>query len=288
MIAAATIACPIERGEVFHQPTTLDEVVALKARVGSAAAFVAGGTDFVVGVRKGRRSFGTLIDLSRVAGLDAIEEHEGVLRIGAMVRHAALERSGITALAEACETVGGPQIRNLGTIGGQIGTASPAGDVSVALIALDAQVELLSQRGARRMPLAELFVGPGRTRIGEDELVSAVFVARERRSAFYKIGKRDAVAISLVMAAASIGPDGDVAIGLGCVAPIPLRPRRAEAHLAAGPLDAARIAEAAAIVGEEVTPISDHRGGADYRRAMAITLTRRLLTQLAGLEQEPR
>ncbi len=258
--------------------------MALKARIGASAAFVAGGTDFVVGVRKGRRSFGTLIDLSQVEGLDTIEEHEGVVRIGAMVRHAQLERSPIRALADACETVGGPQIRNLGTIGGQIGTASPAGDVSVALIALRADVELVSLRGVRRLPLADVFVGPGRTQIAADELVTAVYVPSDRRSAFYKLGKRDAVAISLVMAAVSIGPAGDVAIGLGCVAPVPLRATRAEAYLAAaaGPLDADRIAAAAAIVGEQVAPISDHRGGAEYRRAMAITLTQRLLTELAS------
>jgi len=270
---------------VFQQPTTIPEVLELKARMGAEASYVAGGTDLVVGVRKGRRSFGRLIDLSRVAGLDGIEAHEGTLRIGAMVRHAQLERSSIHALAAACETVGGPQIRNLGTIGGQLGTASPAGDVSVALIGLGAQIELASLRGVRRMPLAEFFVGPGRTLLAPDELVVAVLVPSERRSVFYKLGKRDAVAISLVMAAASIGPAGDVAIGLGCVAPTPLRATRAEAHLASAPLDARRIEEAARIVGDEVTPISDHRGGADYRRAMAITLTRRLLLALAGLPE---
>lgn len=272
---------------MLHQPKTIEEALALKARV-APASFIAGGTDFVVGVRKGRRSFGTLIDLSAVAGLDTIEQRDGSLRIGSMVRHAQLERSELTALAAACETVGGPQIRNLGTIGGQLGTASPAGDVSVALLALCAEVELMSLRGTRRMPLAEFFVGPGRTVLATDELIAAVIVPagpNMRRSVFYKIGKRDAVAISLVMAAASIGPAGDVALGLGCVAPVPLRPVRAEAYLSQGKLDAARIAEAAIIVGEEVSPISDHRGGAQYRRAMAITLTRRLLAQLAGLPE---
>ena len=112
-------------------------------------------------------------------------------------------------------------------------------------------------------------------------MIVAVYVPLGRRSAFYKIGKRNAVAISLVMAAASIGPGGDVAIGLGCVAPTPLRPRRAEALLSqAESLDEAIIDEAAKIVAEEVRPIDDHRGGAEYRRAMAATLTRRLLRRL--------
>jgi CO/xanthine dehydrogenase FAD-binding subunit len=97
---------------------------------------------------------------------------------------------------------------------------------------------------------------------------------------FYKIGKRDAVAISVVMAAATIGPEGDVALGLGCVAPVPFRPRKAEAHLRAHGLGPASIDVAAQLVASEVSPITDHRGGAEYRRAMAGTLTRRLLSTL--------
>jgi len=101
-----------------------------------------------------------------------------------------------------------------------------------------------------------------------------------RRSTFYKIGKRDAVAISLVMAAASVGPSGDVALGLGCVAPIPFRPKQAEAHLREHGLCEASIDTAAKLASEEVSPISDHRGGAEYRRAMVETLVRRLLREL--------
>ena len=265
---------------MYHRPASLDEALALKHHLGASAAFLAGGTDLVVGVRKGKAPPYAIIDLSLIAALAELRDEGDRLRIGALCTHARLERSGVAALAAACETVGGPQIRNLGTVGGQLGTASPAGDVSVALIALDAEVELASVRGVRALPLAELFVGPGRTVMAPDELVLAVTVPTARRSAFYKIGKRDAVAISLVMAAASVGADGRVAIGLGCVAPVPLRARRAEAHLAAHGLNAAAIEAAAEIVASEVAPISDHRGGADYRRTMAATLTRRLLNGL--------
>lgn len=263
-----------------HRPTTIEEALALKHRLGADAAFLAGGTDLVVGVRKGRPAPRALVDLSRVGALRELRVEGDRLRIGAMCTHARLERAGVAALAAACETVGGPQIRNLGTVGGQIGTASPAGDVSVALIGLDAEVELGSVRGVRTMALADLFVGPGRTAMAVDEMVLAVTVPTTRRSAFAKIGKRDAVAISLVMAAASVAADGRVAIGLGCVAPVPFRPRGAEALLAARGLDEASIDAAAALVASEVSPISDHRGGADYRRAMAATLTRRLLGEL--------
>ena len=269
---------------MYHQPTTVDEVLGLKHQLGAAASFLAGGTDLVVGVRKGRREFGELIDLSRVDALAALERSGDTMRIGSMCRLATLERSGVDALAAACETVGGPQIRNLGTVGGQLGTASPAGDVSIALLALDAEVELASaETGTRSLPLAELFVGPGRTVLAEHELITAVTIPTNRRSAFYKIGKRGAVAISVVMAAASLGPEGELGIALGCVAPTPLRARKAEAHLQGGELSDARIDEAAALAAGEVKPIDDHRGGADYRRAMAATITRRLLRQLCDL-----
>jgi CO/xanthine dehydrogenase FAD-binding subunit len=272
---------------MYHRPATLAEALALKSRLGAAATLLAGGTDVVVGVRKGKIQVQQIVDLGLVPGLAEVRRVGDHLRIGAMCAHARLERSDIPALAAACATVGGPQIRNLGTIGGQIGTASPAGDVSVALIALGAEVELASVRGKRRLPLADLFVGPGRTSMEPDEMVLAVIVSTARRSAFLKLGKRDAVAISIVMAAASIGPEGDVALGLGCVAPVPFRPRRAEAHLKAHGLTRASIDVAAQLVASEVAPISDHRGGAEYRRAMAGTLARRLLNTLAD-EREAR
>ncbi len=263
-----------------HRPASLAEALALKASLGGAGTWLAGGTDLVVGIRKERVSPQAFIDLTGVQGLDGVQEQAGQLRIGARCNHATLERMGLGALSAACETVGGPQIRNLGTIGGQLGTASPAGDVSVALIALDATIELQSTQGTRSMPLADFFVAPGRTQLRPDELVVAVTVPTDRRSAFYKIGKRDAVAISLVMAAVSVAPDGTVGIGVGCVAPVPLRCRNAEAHLRAHGLSAASIDEAARLASAEVRPISDHRGGADYRRAMAGTLVRRLLREL--------
>lgn len=267
---------------MIHRPESIDEALALKSRLGLGATLLAGGTDVVVGVRKGKTRVETYIDLSRIGALADVRREDDKLVIGAMCTHARLEATGITALAMACETVGGPQIRNLGTIGGQLGTASPAGDVSVALLALDAEVELASVRGARTLGLADFFVGPGRTVMAPDEMVLSVTVSTARRSDFYKIGKRDAVAISLVMAAASVDAHGDVAIGVGCVAPVPFRPRRAEAHLRAHGLSERTADEAAELVAAEVKPITDHRGSADYRRAMAATLTRRLLNGLVG------
>jgi CO/xanthine dehydrogenase FAD-binding subunit len=265
---------------MFYRPESIDEALALKSRLGAHGTFLAGGTDLVVGIRKEKTRVEHFIDLTRIAGLDGVYRYGDRLRIGALCTHAALEREAITALADACETVGGPQIRNRGTIGGQLGTASPAGDVSVALIALDADCEIASMRGTRTIALADLFVGPGRTVLSPDEMLLSVSIAADRKSAFYKIGKRDAVAISLVMAAASVAPDGAVSIGLGCVAPVPLRARLAEAHVREHGLSDDAIERAAELAMSEASPISDHRGSAEYRRAMCATLVRRLLRGL--------
>ena len=155
----------------------------------------------------------------------------------------------------------------------------------MALLALQTEAEIASATGTRRIPLTTLFVGPGRTSLKPDELLIAVHVPTDHRSVFCKLGKRDAVAISLVMGAASVAPDGGVAIGLGCVAPVPLRLTGAEAAIAAGGGLCEQSIEAAALsAGQEVTPIDDHRGSARYRRAMAIAITRRLLNQLAQSE----
>ena len=265
---------------MVHRPLSLQQALELKRALGARGVPVAGGTDLIVGIRKGRPAPAEMIDLSLVPDLDGIERVGDQLRVGARVSHARLEVMDLGALAAACETVGGPQIRNLGTIGGQLGTASPAGDVSVALVALDATVELASVDGRRTLPLCDFFVGPGRTVLRPDELVLAVTVPLNRRSAFYKIGKREAVAISLLMAAVSVDANGHVAIGIGCAAPVPMRARDAEASLRTHGWSAESIDAAAALVSAEVRPISDHRGSADYRRAMAGAVVRRLLTQL--------
>jgi probable selenate reductase FAD-binding subunit len=266
----------------FFQPGTLDEALHLKAQHGTDAYFLAGGTDLVVLRNRGRIKGQVWIDLSQVPGLDAFEESEGHLRIGARCPHGRLERSGFPALAEAAASVGGPQIRHRGTVGGNVGNASPAGDVSVALLAHNAHIELRSLQGVRQMPLDGFFLAPGRTAIAPDEIITAFLVPTDVRSAWFKVGKREATAISVVAAAVGVRPTGAVHIALGSVAPRPLRVHAAEAMLAERGLspDTARLA--GELVREAVTPISDQRASADYRRDLAGTLVTRLLTHLAA------
>lgn len=267
---------------MFHRPRSTTEALELKSRLGTQGVFLAGGTDLVVGVAKGRLTVSDWIDLSGLPDLDYVREEAAELVVGPLATHAMLEGTSFSAsVAEAARTVGGPAIRNRGTLAGNLGTASPAGDVNIALLAHDATVDLLSVRGQRTLKLQEFFVGPGRTQIAADEMIHAIRIPRARASGFLKIGKRRSVAISVVCAAAARLEDGRVCIALGSVAPTPFRAERAEAYLADRGLSAESIAQAARIVQEEVRPIDDHRAGADYRRAVSGVLARRLLSRIA-------
>lgn len=264
----------------FYQPTTLAEALELKARLGTDAYFLAGGTDLVVLRNRGRVKGEHWIDLSKVPGLDGLAETDGVLRIGAGTKHSLLESTRFTALAEAAASVGGPQIRHRGTVGGNVGNASPAGDVSVALLAHDAEVELASLKGERRMNLKEFFLAPGKTAIAPDEIITALYLPANIRSAWFKLGKREATAISVVCAAVGVDGAGRAHIALGSVAPRPTRVPEAEALIAEKGLTPETAREAGRIVSEQIKPITDHRATADYRRDVAGKMVARLLAGL--------
>lgn len=265
---------------MFYQPSTVAEALAVKAQLGTKGRFIAGGTDLVVMMKKGRLVLQDLVDLSHLAPLRELRDESDRHFIGAMCPHRMLESHPATVLAQAARQVGGPQIRNRGTIGGNVGTASPAGDVSVALLALDATVEILSQRGMRSLPIKDFFLGVGKTALEPDELISGFHFNRPAKSAFYKVGKRNSVAISIVSAAAALSPAGGIKLALGCVAPTPLRLTKTEAFLRERGVSSEAIAEAGRLASEEVSPITDHRASAEYRRALAETLVKRLLTEL--------
>lgn len=265
---------------MFYQPMTVEEALRLKAQLGSTARFLAGGTDVVVMLKKGRLELESIIDLGRLDSLGQVREEGDRTFVGATRRHRQLEDHPVAALAQAARTVGGPQIRNRGTIGGNVGTASPAGDVSVALLALDAYVELVSERGVRELPLSAFFLGVGKTAIAPDELIMGFRFLTPARSGFLKLGKRNAVAIAVVSAAASLSPRGEVRLALGSVAPTPLRLHETEAFLAKEGLSAASIEVAADLARREARPITDHRASAEYRRDVSGVLVKRILAQL--------
>ena len=258
------------------RPTSLAE--ALDARDADPGAdLLAGGTDLMVEINFGYAKPEHVIALRRI---DELAEVDGN-RIGAGVTWARLERSEHRALAQLARTVGSPQIRAAGTIGGNIGTSSPAGDGLPWLAAIDAEIEVASkQRGSRRLPWNEFFTGVKRNALADDEVIVGAILPDHvpANQHFAKIGQRSAMVISTVSACVVRDDDGSVRVALGSVAPTPIRARRAEALIADNPTpSAAALDEFARTVSEEVSPITDHRSTEGYRRHAAGVLARRLL-----------
>ncbi len=256
-----------------HHPTTLDEAL---AAVADGATPLAGGTDLMVEVNFGHLRPDHVVALRRV---EELKSWEGA-RIGAGVTWARLEQDAPTALAQAARTVGSPQIRNAGTIGGNLGTASPAGDGHPFLAAVDAEIELTSNRGRRRVPWSQFFTGVKQTCREPDELITAVHLPQHlpERQAFAKVGIRSAMVIATVCGVVTRDGSGRTTVALGSVAPTPMRAYRAEEMISseAKPSEAA-LEEFQRLVSEEVQPITDHRATAEYRRHAAGVVARRLL-----------
>jgi CO/xanthine dehydrogenase FAD-binding subunit len=260
----------------FSRPTSLDEAASAKANDPNAS-LLAGGTDLMVEVNFGHFSPEHVIGLRKVDELATYTDR----RIGAGVTWARLEGCSHRALAQAARTVGSPQIRAAGTIGGNIGTSSPAGDGLPWLAAAEAEIEVYSKaRGTRLIPWDAFFTGVKRNALESDELIVAVVVPEDIPSNqhFGKIGQRSAMVISTVSACVMRDENGRVRVALGSVATTPLRARRAEALISGNPAPSAELLEEfAKTVSEEVRPITDHRSTEAYRRHASGVLTRRLL-----------
>jgi CO/xanthine dehydrogenase FAD-binding subunit len=264
------------------------------------ATVLAGGTDLMVDVNAGRRRPTSVVTLTRVPELQGWRRDGDEVVLGACLTYADIEHGELAtlvpALAQAARTVGSPQIRAAATLGGNIGTASPAGDTLPVLAALDAVVEVAGVSGVRRVPLDELIVGVKRSSLQPGEIVTAVRVPVLRGGQeFLKVGSRNAMVISVVIVAVVVDLDGrNVRAGLGSVAPMPLRAREAEAYVtahidwsrgaAAGPEVAVRFG---ALCAAATAPIDDHRSSADYRRQAVAVCARRALSRLLPPTHDP-
>lgn len=259
-------------------PRNLDEALAAAAAFPDAT-ILAGGTDLMVSVNLHGLRPTRVIGIRRVSEL---REWSGGF-IGAGVTYSRLEASSMPALAEAARTVGSPQIRSAGTIGGNIATASPAGDTLPFLAAVDAAVVLRSATGERTVPWDEFITGPKRTTRRPGELIIGVRLPDRlpARQAFAKIGVRNAMVIAIASCCVTRDDDGTTRVALGSVGPTPIRARRAEAMISSErhPSDAAKH-EFARLVSEEVKPITDHRSTAEYRRHASGVMARRLLERV--------
>ncbi len=265
-------------------PTRHDEALRMLADEPDAHV-LAGGTDFMVEVNHGHRRPPAVVAVHRVAGLRGwSEEADGSVRIGATTTYTDLLAPGaarlVPALAAASRTVGSPQIRNAGTIGGNLGTASPAGDTLPVLVALDAEVLLVGAAGERRLPVAEFLTGPKRNALRPGELIVEVRVPAAQPGDFQdflKVGTRNAMVIAVANCALVVrAATREVRVALGSVGPVPLRARDAEAWITEhwddpDPVTFSRL------VADAARPIDDHRSTAAYRRHAVGVLAARAL-----------
>jgi CO/xanthine dehydrogenase FAD-binding subunit len=278
----------------FLQPTSWREALALRAERPDALP-IAGGTDVMVDINFDRRRPGALLDLGRVSELREWGYDDIRIRLGAGVPYTRIIEdlgSALPGLAMASRTVGSPQIRIRGTVGGNLGSASPAGDAHPPLLAADAVVEVASAaRGTREIPVADFYTGVKRNALEPDELIAAVLIAPAGGpQQFSKVGTRNAMVIAVSAFACALHPERQaVGTGIGSAAPTPRRALEAEAFLA-GELASAGLWESrgelpeslARAFGERVaaaaSPIDDVRGSAAYRRHSLSVMARRSIT----------
>ena len=268
------------------RPTTVSE--ALEARAAHPEALpIAGGTDVMVELNFDKARPPAILDLTAVPELATIDGTNGAVRIGATVSYTRVIdelQDVLPALAQASRTVGSPPIRNRATIGGNLGTASPAGDAHPPLLAAGATVEVASTSHTRSIAIDEFFTGPGQSALQPDELVTAITVPiADHREQFAKIGTRNAMVIAVCSFAVRIDRErGRVGTGIGSAGPTPLRATEAEAFAeglmaADEPIDDAARKRFGELVAQAARPIDDHRGTADYRRHALGVLAARTL-----------
>ncbi len=275
----------------FLRPTSLSEACQLKAEHPDAVP-LCGGTDVMVDLNFDRRRPEALLDLTAVPELYEWSRYDGRLRIGAAVPYTAIIEQLATeapGLAIASRTVGSPQIRNRASVGGNLGSASPAGDALPPLLAANGEVETMSTTGARRIPIHEFFLGPKHNALRPEELIAAVHVpVASGPQQYAKVGTRNAMVIAVCSFSLALHPDtGRIGTGIGSAAPTPRAAPEAEDFLAAELADrwtapeelpddvVRRFGELVAAAAE---PIDDVRGTADYRRHALSVLARRTLT----------
>jgi CO/xanthine dehydrogenase FAD-binding subunit len=272
----------------FLQPATWAEALEAKAAHPEALPLW-GGTDVMVDMNFGRARPGTILDLTRVDELTRWDRDDGAIRVGAGVTYTrAIEELGdeLPGLAIASRTVGSPQIRNRGTIGGNLGSSSPAGDALPPLYASNAEIEVASTRGERRIPIEDFITGPKRNVLEPDELIAAFHIPAARGGQqFAKIGTRNAMVIAVCSFAVAIDDDArSVGTCLGSAAPTPRRAREAEQFIAGEvdwedrrPIADEALRRFGELVGQAASPIDDQRGSADYRRHALAVLARRTM-----------
>ena len=275
---------------VLHEPSELAEAAHIARRYAGQAAFLAGGTDLVVQMNRRKRTPAHVIDLSRLSGMSEICRHGGVYSIGALATHKTIERhpavrTEVAMLAEAASLVGGHQIRNIATIGGNVMNASPAADTMVPLLALDAELHFVGAERPHRLLLRDYLSERGKPGPQDDAVLTRIAFpdpGEFTTTAFLKAGRRAAMEISMVSVASMLALDprgriSSAAIALGSVGATALRCPESEAMLAGSDPSPELFRDVANVAVKECKPISDPRASAAYRSILVVGLVERAL-----------
>ncbi|MBU2499594.1 MAG: xanthine dehydrogenase family protein subunit M [Proteobacteria bacterium] len=289
----------------YLMPKTIDEAISLHVSHGERAKYIAGGTDVIVKIKEGKIAPQYLVSLRRVPGLDHITYKEGELRIGALVTHRMLELSPVIKkafpiLIDAVTNIGSVQVRNVATIGGNIVNAVPSADGAIPLITLGAEVNIRGPKGEGSMALEDLFIGPGQTLLEPGEILLEFVIPKlppHTGAAYWKHTRRAAMELPLLGVAVLISLDEgmttctEARIGLGVLAPTPMRAKNAEAVLKGKRLEDALLRAAGKAAAEECKARDSTRGEAWYRREMVEVLVPRMArvameraSQLGGVQ----
>lgn len=279
----------------YFVPETIEEAVEVLADEGDELEILAGGTDLLVDYYEHLYEVQSWLDLRRIAELQKIEVKEDQLELGAIVTHSQLEESPpvneyFPLISQAAAEIGSPQIRSQGTIGGNIVTASPAGDLLPPLLAYQAELELIDKEGQHRVAAEDFFIGPKETVIKPDQLLSKIIIPLPEEGtlgSWVKIGKRKALAISTISLAFVIQLDqeeqvADIRACLGAVAPTPLEIEEVRDQMIDQKLSEIEWAEIGSIVAENISPIDDIRGTCEYRSEVANNLIIKTLENLTS------
>jgi len=273
-------------------PTSLDEAYELLAERGSEATIIAGGTDLMVALNSRSLDAGEFIDIWRLDELRGVSDEGETVRIGSLTTYTQLIKSpliqqNLPSLVESSRTIGAIQIQNRGTLGGNIVNASPAGDSLPVLAAFDAELEIGSVRGVRRVEFNRFYTGYRKTVMKPDEILLAVRSRKlkpNERSFFLKVGARRAQAISKIVMAVNVSTTGAVInsinIALGSVAPTVMRAVETESLLTNENLDPTNIERARRTISQEIAPITDVRSTEHYRRTVAGNALAKILHRL--------
>ncbi len=287
MLSAHAFDASAAIGERFFLPDTLAEAIELKIRF-AHAQWIAGATDLGVELSRGRGRNQAFIAVDRIEELKHIVVDDDSITIGAGVALSTIESmlaTKIPVIGEMLRWFAARQVKNRATLGGNLGTASPIGDLLPILLALDGQIHLFGPQGARIVAAQDFFIDYRKTARSDDELITAVRVPLcTQRSAAYKVAKRQSDDISIVAAVFTMSLDDQqrvkhVRLAFGGVAAIPKRAVATEQYLLGRTLDGSTLVQVAELLGDEFTPMSDHRGSADYRRALCVNLFARFVAE---------